>query len=92
MDLIASESRFKKGQKPPKKGEGKTKTKEKASGYNRSKLLKLIMPLISGTNGDNLIAGLNDRDPDKVREVMQIVGKAVIKAAKPNTEKAKSKE
>ena len=91
MDLIASESRFKKGQKPPKKGEGKTKAKAEG-GYNRSKLLKLIMPLISGTNGDNLIAGLNDKDPEKVREVMQIVGKAVIKAAKPNTEKAKSKE
>lgn len=85
MELIVSESRFKKGQKPPKAKKAGTK----AGGFNRSKLLKLIMPLISGENGENLIKGLNDKDPDAVRNVMQIVGKAVVKAAKPSDDEDK---
>ena len=44
----------------------KAKAKGDTKGWNRSKLLKLVMPLLSGGNGDDLIAGLSDKDPEKV--------------------------
>lgn len=62
------------------------KAKAKDKGWNRSKLLKLVMPLLSGGNGDDLIAGLTKKDPEKVKHVMLKITNSVVDAATPEKE------
>lgn len=64
----------------------KTKAKGDTKGWNRSKLLKLVMPLLSGGNGDDLIAGLTKKDPEKVKHVMLKITNSVVDAATPEKE------
>lgn len=62
------------------------KAKAETKGWNRSKLLKLVMPLLSGGNGDDLIAGLTKKDPEKVKHVMLKITNSVVDAATPEKE------
>ena len=62
------------------------KAKAKDKGWNRSKLLKLVMPLLSGGNGDDLIEGLTKKDPEKVKHVMLKITNSVVDAATPEKE------
>jgi hypothetical protein len=60
----------------------KRKKPSPKTGWNRSKLLKLIMPLLSGGNGEDLIAGLNDNDAEKVKHVMHRITDSVVASVK----------
>ena len=63
----------------------------KPTGWNRSKLLKLVMPLLSGGNGEDLIDGLNNKDAEKVKKVMEDISASVVKEAIDNEKEAQKK-
>ena len=80
---MVSESRFKKGKKAKgKKGnpfakKGKGKAKKPAGG--RSAMLKTVMPLLSGDNGDRLAAALTALDEKAVASVMDGIRDRMVK-------------
>lgn len=82
MKVIISKS----GKRKSVKVAAHKRKKPAKSGWNRSKLLKLIMPLLSGGNGDDLITGLSDKDPEKVKHVMLKITESVVDEATPEKE------
>lgn len=48
---------------------------KKKKGSSRSRMLKMIMPMLSGENGDKLGAAISDNDPDAARRVMEKISK-----------------
>lgn len=44
---------------------------ESTSKSARSKMLKTVMPLLSGENGQDLASAIDSKDADKVKVVMQ---------------------
>lgn len=44
---------------------------ESTSKSARSKMLKTVMPLLSGENGQDLAKAIDSKDADKVKAVMQ---------------------
>jgi hypothetical protein len=91
---MVSESRFKKGVKRgAKKGKkanpsakkGKGKAKKPAGG--RSAMLKTVMPLLSGDNGDRLAAALTALDETTVASVMDGIRDRMVKQILAKKEK-----
>lgn len=88
---MVSESRFKKGKKAKgKKGnpfakKGKGKAKKPAGG--RSAMLKTVMPLLSGDNGDRLAAALTALDETAVASVMDGIRDRMVKQILAKKEK-----
>ncbi len=87
MELVASISRKSVKVSAHKRTKPVTKTSE----WNRSKMLKLIMPLLGGGNGDDIISGLNDKDPERVKHVMEKISSAVVAKAIDKDKEAKKK-
>lgn len=81
MELaIESVSKFKKGHKPVKKSKkAPSKRAKKATG--RSHLLKTIMPLFSGDNGESLSAALDKGDVEKIQKVMKKITASLVAEA-----------
>jgi hypothetical protein len=90
---MVSESRFKKGKKAKgkkgnpfaKKGKAKGKAKKPAGG--RSAMLKTVMPLLSGDNGDRLAAALTALDEKAVASVMDGIRDRMVKQILAKKEK-----
>lgn len=88
---MVSESRFKKGKKAKgKKGnpfakKGNGKAKKPAGG--RSAMLKTVMPLLSGDNGDRLAAALTALDETAVASVMDGIRDRMVKQILAKKEK-----
>lgn len=88
---MVSESRFKKGKKAKgKRGnpfakKGKAKGKKPAGG--RSAMLKTVMPLLSGDNGDRLAAALTALDETAVASVMDGIRDRMVKQILAKKEK-----
>lgn len=88
---MVSESRFKKGKKAKgKRGnpfakKGKGKAKKPAGG--RSAMLKTVMPLLSGDNGDRLAAALSALDETAVASVMDGIRDRMVKQILAKKEK-----
>lgn len=90
---MVSESRFKKGKKAKgkrgnpfaKKGKAKGKAKKPAGG--RSAMLKTVMPLLSGDNGDRLATALTALDETAVASVMDGIRDRMVKQILAKKEK-----
>lgn len=91
LSTVLSESRgktkAKKGKKPFPFAKGKKAKKGKKPAGGRSGMLKTVMPLLSGTNGDELASALTALDETAVAHVMDRVRDRMVKQILAKKEK-----